>query len=223
MAPTGFVLFPWPFIKNNCLPLVAAVFRQRTTASKRMARRNYCALSFGPDWEKHELTRKFNQGVRAPLEAAAEANNIDGKWERLKDAVNKAVEVLPSVSRPPGGKRWTLYIRTMQLVKDRENRGAIMKNEERKELSSQISHSCRADYREHVDLLVRQVEAANSVGDLSRVSRLTKSLSVRKSGTKLTQPSKTRDGTPITTTETATEECARFSDGTPSRGFKPQN
>ena len=190
--------------------LVAAVLRHRTTASKRIARRNYCALSFGPDREKHELTRKFNQGVRAALEAATEVNSIDGKWERLKEAVNKAAEILPSVSRPPGGKRWTPSIRTMQLVKDRENRGAKMKDEERKALTRQISHSCRADYREHVELLVRQVEAANSVGDHSRVSRLTKSLKIRKSGTKFTQPSKTSDGTQITTTETATEEWASF-------------
>ncbi len=80
----------------------------------------------------------------------------------------------------------------------------------RRELSREISRSCRCDYREHVELLVRQLEKANSVRDHSRVARLTKGLSANRSNSAFAQPSRTANGTPISSSDIAMEEWAKF-------------
>ncbi len=134
-------------------------------------RKNFRGLSCGKERGDKILTRKSSNALRAALEAAAQANNPEGKWERLKDAVLSATKELHETTRIPYRKRWEPSTRTRNLLDIRETSRSSIAEEERKEVARSVCHSCRKDYRKHVDDLVSRMEKADSVGNHSGISR----------------------------------------------------
>ena len=66
-------------------------------------------------------------------------------------------------------------------------------------MNSVITRSCRDDYREYIDSIIQDMEAAERVGNAREVTRLTKILTKGKPSN--ITPSKDLSGSPITTSE----------------------
>ena len=71
---------------------------------------------------------------------------------------------------------------------------------EQKEATKAISNSSREDYRSHVDSIINDMAAAETVGNTREVTRLTKQLS-GKSSQPSPMPSKDLQGAPITSSD----------------------
>ncbi len=84
-----------------------------------------------------------------------------------------------------------------------------LKETDRRMLNQSITHSCRADYRAHMESLVGKIEESDVVGDRTSVARLTKQLSGKKNNSIFSKPSRKSDGSPIIYIETAPEEWAK--------------
>ena len=90
--------------------------------------------------------------------------------------------------------------RTKHLYESRRRHSTALGENERKEMSNTISKSGREDYREYVNGVLNDIEAAESVGNMREISRLTRQLTNKRTAICI-NPSKTRDGSSQIVTE----------------------
>jgi hypothetical protein len=128
------------------------------------------------------------------------SNSASTSFEKLRMAVvSSAKETLPVRKPAPIRKRY-VSARTRDLYAKRQAKYEQMTLVERKAINKNITSSCRDDYREYIDRMLGDMEAAERVGNMREVTRITKSLRGRNSFSTVT-PSKVLNGDPITSAE----------------------
>ena len=128
---------------------------------------------------------------------AVDDGDAAGRLKRLCEATTHAASVLPLVKRRPLRKR-VVSAHTKQLYEERARCYHLLTPEERRCRGTDIGRSCRDDYRRYIDDLVGDIEAANRVGNVSEVARLTKVLTGRGKHRGNIMPTKDVDGKPLT-------------------------
>ena len=99
--------------------------------------------------------------------------------------------------------------RTRQLYEQRRRDFAKLSEDERRVAKRAISPSCREDYREHVNGILNDMEAAEHCGNSREVSRLTLLLSGRRH-TRSINPSKDLNGDLLVTQDQLLDEWSKF-------------
>ena len=117
-------------------------------------------------------------------------------------------ETLQVKQKLPLRKR-NVSARTKQLYESRRRHFTTLSENERKEMSNAISKSGREDYREYVNGVLNDIEAAERVGNMREISRLTRQLT-NKSAVIGINTSKTRDGSQIVTESQLLKEWEQF-------------
>ena len=88
--------------------------------------------------------------------------------------------------------------RTKQRSESRRRHFTTLGENERNEMSNAINKSGREDCREYVNGVLNDIEAAERVGNMREISRLTRQLTNKRTAICI-NPSKTRDGSQIVT------------------------
>ena len=145
---------------------------------------------------------KFEQQMASNYSSASynENDSASASFERLRLAVQaSAKETLPLRKPAPIRKRY-VSARTRDLYANRQAKYEQMTQAERKAINKNITSSCRDDYREYIDSMLGDMEAAERVGNMREVTRIIKSLRGRNSFSTV-MPSKDLNGDPITSAE----------------------
>ena len=143
-----------------------------------------------------ELRESFNAAVVTQLEdSPCDLDNASTSLTRLTKCVTDAArETLPLKHSQPLRKRHVSE-RTEQLYDEWRRNYARQSDDERKEATRAITVSSRDDYREYVNGLLDDIEGAESVGNMRKVTKL-----ANKDRFSNINPSKGADGKKIVST-----------------------
>ena len=146
------------------------------------------------------LRESFNAAVVTQLEdSPCDLDNASTSLTRLTKCVTDAArETLPLKRSQPLRKRH-MSERTEQLYDERRRNYARQNDDERKEATRAITVSSRDDYREYVNGLLDDIEGAEYVGNMRKVTKLTRTLANKDRFSNI-NPSKGADGKKIVST-----------------------
>lgn len=183
--------------------LVQMNFRLRLKCDRGSQRKDFSSLKLPSVAKLHEdfLQNEFASSDRP--------TNLNEQWNRLSDTLQKAQSTIPNVKRS-NRRKWETSVQTHTLVKQRAQKWSRMNVDERKTINKDISRSARNDYRDHVNSVLTDIEKEGSVGNITEVYRLSKSLSTKRSGNAFVQPSVDLQGNEITSSEQQLEAWAVF-------------
>ena len=182
--------------------LVQMDFKIRLRRNRTTARKDFSSL-------KDKTIKDFHEAsIVATFSSEARPPDVNAQWKRFTNTLQKAQCTLPTRKKPKG-KHWETSERTLKLVKERSEKWPMLNENERKNISKEISRSARNDQRDYVNSILDNIEKEDSVGNTSEVYRLARSLSSKK-GNSLTQPSVDLEGKPITSSEQQQEAWANF-------------
>ena len=147
-----------------------------------------------------ELQERFNAAVVSQLEdSPCDLDNASASLTRLTKCVTDAArKTLPLKRSQPLRKRHVSE-RTEQLYDDRRRNYARQSDDERREATRAITVSSREDYREYVNGVLDDIEGAESVGNMRKVTKLTRTLANKNRFSNI-NPSKGADGKKIVST-----------------------
>ena len=127
----------------------------------------------------------------------------------LQNAVNKAArDVLPDI-KPKSQHKRKISENTRDLYAKRQRLYKSMSQEERNQLSKDISNSTREDYISYIDNIITDIERAEMCGDPREVARQVKILS-GKNKKSSPMPSKDLNGNPIVSSEELLQSWNKF-------------
>ena len=167
----------------------------------KMQRKITIALDYGTLKTDAQIQRSFDTSVADNLSSAQINRNdaVESLATLLKSVTEAANSTLPKRTSLPLRRR-NISARTRELYEIRQSSYSSMTDQERKVASRAISHSGRQDYRNYLDRVISDIEAADRTGNIREVTRLTKVISGR-SSKPMTMPSKDLKGGAITTTD----------------------
>ena len=144
------------------------------------------------------LRERFDECLRTHLEnSLCDPDNASAGLARLTKYVTAtAHETLQVKQKLP--LRRKVSARTKYLYESRRRHFTTLIENERTEMSNAISKSGREDYREYVNGVLNDIEAAERVGNMREISRLTRQLTNKSTAIGI-NPSKTRDGSQLVT------------------------
>ena len=132
-------------------------------------------------------------------DSPCELDNASASLTRLTKCVTDAArETLPIKRSQPLRKRHVSE-RTEQLYDERRRNYARQSDDERREATRAITVSSREDYREYVNGVLDDIEGAGSVGNMRKVTKLTRTLANKDRFSNI-NPSKGADGEKIVST-----------------------
>ena len=123
------------------------------------------------------LRERFDECVRTHLDnSLCDPDNASAGLASLTKCITAAAhETLQVKQKLPLRKR-NVSARTKQLYESRRRHFTTLSENERKEMSNAISKSGREDYRAYVDGVLNDIEAAERVGNMREISRLSRQL-----------------------------------------------
>ena len=186
--------------------LVSCVFASRVKSVVRAATKlDYSIL------KTSENTRTlFDQNVHANLAALAyNVNNPSESLAHLQKSINDAASSVLPVRKPIPFRKRIVSSRTRMLFEERRREFEVLNNSERKAATKAIANSSREDYREYIDSILTDMEAAERTGNTRKLNILIKSL-CKKSNTSDIMPSKDLDGKPMTSKHQLLESWNKF-------------
>ena len=125
-----------------------------------------------------ELRQRFDARVKQHLTAThCDTAVASASLERLTKCVTTAAQETLAVKHHQTLRKRCASNRTRQLYEQRRRDFAKLSEDERRVAKPAISTSCRGDYREHVDGILNDMEAAERCGNSREVSRLTRLVS----------------------------------------------
>ena len=147
------------------------------------------------------LRATFDNCVQAKL--LSNSNNADDPEKSLSSLQKSVTEAADAVLPPRRSTRLRkrhVSKRTKDLHQEREQNFHVMSTTERKDATKSIWKSSREDYREFLDGILTEMEAAERNGNTREITRLTKIL-CGKAAVSSVMPSKDLKSAPITSTE----------------------
>ena len=158
---------------------------------------------------RHSTNHWMDINLLRLANSLCDPDNASAGLARLTKCVTAAAhETLQVKQKLPLRKR-KVSARTKHLYESRRRRFTTLSENERKEVSNAISKSGREVYREYVNRVLNDIEAAERVGNMREISRLTRQLT-NKSTAICINPSKTRDGSQIVTESQLLKEWEQF-------------
>ena len=147
-----------------------------------------------------DIQARYEEAVKSTLHSqATDQSNISAAYANLCNVVKKAAHDTLPCRQPVALRKRFVSTRTRELYAAREQNYHRLSVAERKTMNSVITRSRRDDYREYIDSIIQDMEAAERVGNAREVTRLTKILTKGKPSN--ITPSKDLLGNPITSSE----------------------
>ena len=182
---------------------VVMTFKLKQRTKKMSGKRDIRAL------KTPEAAKRFEDKLIDEFSKTERSLDTTEAWRRLKDALQSAKNTLPIVQRSNLRKHDTSDA-TWHLISRRASEWDNLTAEERKTRNKEIKRSVRNDYRDYVNRVVEDIEAADRIGDSTSVFKIAKTLSRGGNGNKFCQPSIDSNGNQITSTEEQLEAWAVF-------------
>ena len=174
--------------------LVNCLFASRLRTSKRPKHLDYSSL------KDSETRQHFEERVKASLSRETfNEEDVSASLKNLRDTLTNAAAATLPVRKPMSLRKRSVSQRTKQLYHERAKCYDRMTTEERKTANRALHDSCRNDYRDYISNIVRDIEVAERVGNIRKVSNLVNKLA--KQSSSHVMPSKDHDGKPITSSD----------------------
>ena len=176
--------------------LVSCMFVSRVRSGKPSKRFDFSLL------RTNEATRSnFEQEIISALDTSLPPNSsASTSFGKLRSAVQSAAAKALPTRKAVSIRKRNVSNRTRDLYKKRKLNYNQMDSSERTAINKNITSSCREDYREYIDSMLGDMDAAERVGNLRETTRITKALSNRNSSFSNVMPSRDLNGEPITST-----------------------
>ena len=174
--------------------LVECKFKVRIKTPCRIHQPDFTAL------KNIDVAKKFDDVVSHCLNTKLlDPECADERLSRLNHATQQAVKSLPAKKRQ-ALRRQYVSAHTKELYENRAKEYNQLTPDELCLRKREINRLCRNDYRTYISDVVKDIAAAERVGNMREVSRLTKSI-CSTSKPSYIMPSKATDGTPFTSAE----------------------
>ena len=183
--------------------LIACKFASKIKSKKSPKQLDYSSLL------DKDIQARYEEAVESTLRSqSTDQSNISAAYANLCNAVKKAAHDILPCRKPVALRKRFVSTRTRELYAARQQNYHRLSVAERKTMNSAITRSCREDYREYIDSIIQDMEAAERVGNVREVTRLTKILTKGKPSN--ITPSKDLSGNTITSSEQLLASCNEF-------------
>ena len=157
-------------------------------------------LDFSPLRTDETVRASFESEIKSALRPASTPAAAAELYSNLRTAVHSAASKTLPFRKPVPIRKRNVSERTRTLYEERQRRYEFMDDDQRKSINRDITNSCREDYREYVNHMIGEIEAAERVGNQREVTRITKLLTARNNVSNV-MPSRDLRGDPITSSD----------------------
>ena len=175
--------------------VISCSFMSRVRSEKAQKRIDFSTLR-----TDETVRASFESEMKSSLSPASTPATAAELYSNLRTAVHSAASKTLPIRKPVPIRKRNVSDRTRTLYEERQRRYEMMDVNQRKSINRDITNSCREDYREYVNRMIGEIEAAERVGNQREVTRITKLLTARTNASNV-MPSRDLRGDPITSSD----------------------